>query len=139
MGRPKRGSHDTDLPGVEQGDKTGDDSGINHAPDREEQFTSNSLFIYVLDFLVGTVSQIGESPAGISKNLGGMRLHRISRKFSSIDLDLVASPLCLDAVWAGQGREGTALQLQKVERGSCSYESFGSNTGLWNQIVILPA
>ena len=69
MGRPKRGSHDTDLPGVEQGDKTGDDSGINHAPDREEQFTSNSLFIYVLDFLVGTVSQIGESPAGVSKNL----------------------------------------------------------------------
>ena len=36
MGRPKRGSHDTDLPGVEQGDKTGDDSGINHAPDKEE-------------------------------------------------------------------------------------------------------
>ena len=105
MGRPKRGSHDTDLPGVEQGDKTGDDSGINHAPDREEQFTSNSLFIYVLDFLVGTVSQIRESPAGVSKNLGRIR---ISSQLSSRNLDPVTPPLYLDAESAGQGREGTA-------------------------------
>ena len=68
----------------------------------EIRLNANIRSIYVLDLLVRTVSQVGESPASISKNLGRLRLNRIS------NLDPVTSPLYLDAVSAGQGREGTA-------------------------------
>ena len=40
---------------------------------KRKRLNSNFRSIYVLDFLVGTVSQVGESPAGVSENLGRTR------------------------------------------------------------------
>ena len=50
---PEGGGHDTDLATVQEGDQAGDDSGIDDA----------------LNLLVRPISQVGQSPTGISQDL----------------------------------------------------------------------